>query len=94
MFEKGSLATAGGLKTQYWDADPSALSPSVVVEILPSVRLARLAVAAGGNIETADGEQIAPFPRVVNVVVTVYPGASQVERSRVLRALASLRRSH
>ena len=94
LFEKSKLATAGGLKTQYWDAHPSSTSHwSVTVEVFPSVRLAQHVVAIGGNIEDESGRPITPFPRVANVVVTVAPSASQSERSRVLRALAALRKS-
>jgi len=80
------------VREQLWDVNASSLSPSVDVELFPSVRLARYVVKVGGNIETDSGVQIAPVARVGNIVVTVYPSASQDERSRVARAVASLRK--
>jgi hypothetical protein len=77
---------------QSWDSQPRSMSPSVVVELFPSVPEARQVMAIGWNIETNKGVPIHPLARVANVIVTLYPDASPEDRSRASMALVSLRR--
>jgi hypothetical protein len=79
------------VKEQSWGSESNSMSPSVEVELFSSIAQARQVMTIGGNIETAKGMQIPPLARVANVVVTLEPDASREERSRALRAVASLR---
>jgi hypothetical protein len=81
-----------GVSETHWDSRPRSLSPSIVVEIFPSVQTAKYVVTIGGNEETIDGVQIRPVARVENVVVTLYADATKAERAQVQRAVATLRK--
>ena len=61
------------------------------VDVFPSLNFAHRSVVAWVAVDRAEGIQRRLRARVANVVVTVEPEAGSMERSRVARALKSLR---
>lgn len=97
--DKGLLSLfgkhGGGVTTLYFKSPPAPTlaQPRIAAEIFDKLAVAKYVVEVGGNLETVNGVQIKPIARVRNVVVTVYPNASRIDRTRAARAVALLRKN-
>lgn len=84
-----------GVTTLYFGSppEPALQQPPVVAEIFDKLAIAKYVIKIGGNLESGSGVQIKPLARVSNVVVTLYPNASRIDRARAVRAIVLLRKN-